>query len=103
MTGGEPGQVEDILSAFERQLEAAVENAGSEGSNSIIDHPDCYTRMACHLVQNPFWSPEWRRLLNIILQRLGFTLGVVDSNKLSSPELFSTDFAPKVTDQPFGR
>ena len=25
-----------------------------------------------------------------------------DSNKLSSPELFSTDFAPKVTDQPFG-
>jgi len=68
LTGDEPEQVEDILSAFERQLEAAVENAGSEGSNSIIDHPDCYTRMACHLVQNPFWSPEWRRLLNIILQ-----------------------------------
>jgi len=71
LTGGElasSDQVEDILSAFERQLEAAVEKTSSEGSNSIIDHSDCYTRMACHLVQNPFWSPEWRRLLYLILQ-----------------------------------
>ena len=71
--------------------------------------------LQCHTdsKRNRIFLDCWTRVLPVMIEvsasktrlkkqhsAFGCRIGVVNSKKLSSSELFSTDFGPKVTDQP---